>query len=62
MPVLAQAATQIYQDAVRHSVRRASPRYLAQAALMVITGLLAILFPVISSETRVMAWKHSRHG
>ena len=44
MPASVQAATQIYQDAVRPSVGRASLRYLVQAALMVITGMLAILF------------------
>jgi hypothetical protein len=61
MPVSVQAATQIYQDAVRHSMRRASLRYLVQAALMVIIGMLVTLFPVISPEPRMVAWKHSRH-
>lgn len=54
MPISVDAAAQLYQDAVRNSVRASSFRYLVQGGAMVVTGILAILFPVISSEALVL--------
>lgn len=54
MSVSVDAAAQLYQEAMRNNVRKSSLRYLIQAAAMVLAGLLAIIFPVISSEALVL--------
>jgi uncharacterized membrane protein HdeD (DUF308 family) len=55
MSVSVESASQIYQDSVRTSVRKGSLRYLVQGGLLVLAGVLAIVFPVISSEALILA-------
>ncbi len=47
MPV--SAAAEILREAVRDTVRRHSLWFLIQAALMVAGGVVALIYPVISS-------------
>ena len=54
MSISEDAAAQLYQEAVRNNVRKSSLRYLIQAGAMIVAGILAILFPVISSEALVL--------
>jgi uncharacterized membrane protein HdeD (DUF308 family) len=54
MSISEDAAAQLYQEAVRNNVRKSSLRYLIQAGMMIVAGLLAILFPIISSEALVL--------
>lgn len=54
MSISEDAAAQLYQEAVRNNVRKSSLRYLIQAGAMIVAGVLAILFPVISSEALVL--------
>ena len=55
MSISVDAASHIYQDSVRTSVQKGSLRYLIQGGLMVLAGILAIVFPVISSEALIFA-------
>jgi uncharacterized membrane protein HdeD (DUF308 family) len=54
MTISENAAAQLYQEAVQSNVRKSSMRYLVQAAAMILAGMLAIIFPVISSEALVL--------
>lgn len=54
MSISIDAASRIYQDAVRTSVKKGSLRYLVQGGLMVLAGTLAIVFPVLSSEALIL--------
>lgn len=42
-------ATKVFQDAVRQAIERQSFWYLAQAGLMIVGGILALIFPMFSS-------------
>lgn len=55
MPVSVNAASEIYQDAIRDSVRRSAFLYLVQAGLMIVAGVLAIVFPIFSAQTITLA-------
>lgn len=48
------AASELLRGAMRETVKRHSNWYLAQAGLMIVAGVLALLFPVASSFTAVM--------
>lgn len=48
------AASELLRGAMRETVERHSNWYLAQAGLMIVAGVLALLFPVASSFTAVM--------
>src|SRR5690348_11958552 len=52
------AAAEVLRDAMRETVRRHSLWYLVQAALMILGGILALVYPVISSVAviRVLGW------
>lgn len=54
MSISVNAASQLYHDALRQHFRRASVLYLLQAGLMVVSGLIAIAFPVIASEALIV--------
>lgn len=43
------AASQIMREAMRETVKRHSLWYLVQSALMILAGVLALIYPVISS-------------
>lgn len=47
-------ATRIFQNAVREAIERQSFWYLVQAGLMVVTGVLALVFPLFSSLSVVI--------
>ncbi|RDE09352.1 HdeD family acid-resistance protein [Pelagibacterium lacus] len=55
MPVSVNAASEIYQEAIRDSVRRSAFLYLVQAGLMIVAGILAIIFPIFSAQTITLA-------
>jgi uncharacterized membrane protein HdeD (DUF308 family) len=54
MSIPLDSAAQLYQDAVRTNVRKSSLRLLVQAGIMMAAGLVALMFPVISSEALVL--------
>ena len=43
------AAAQVMREAMRETVRRHSLWYLIQSALMILAGILALVYPVVSS-------------
>ena len=49
MSVTLEAAAQAFRDAMRESIRRHSLWYLIEGVLLVATGLLAVIYPVVSS-------------
>jgi uncharacterized membrane protein HdeD (DUF308 family) len=49
-----EAAGQIMRNAMRDTVRRHSSWYLLQSALMILGGILALVYPVISSVALVL--------
>jgi uncharacterized membrane protein HdeD (DUF308 family) len=49
MSMSLEEAAQVMREALRETVKRHSFWYLAQGGLMVVAGILAILFPVLSS-------------
>lgn len=44
-----ESAAEFYRDALRRTIERYSLLYLSEGALLVIAGLLAILYPLLSS-------------
>ena len=46
------AAAQVMREAMRETVRRHSLWYLIQGALMVVGGILALIYPFMSSVRR----------
>ncbi len=48
------AAAQVMRDAMRETVRRYSLWYLIQSALMIVAGILALVYPVVSSVAVVV--------
>lgn len=48
------AAAEVYREAMRQSVRRYSLWYLAEGILLTLAGILAIVFPLISSTAAVL--------
>lgn len=49
-----EAAAQVMRDAMRETVRRYSLWYLIQSALMIVAGILALIYPVLSSVAVVI--------
>ncbi len=49
MTMSLEAAAQVMRDAMRETVRRYSLWYLIQGALMILAGILALVYPVLSS-------------
>lgn len=54
MSVTLEAAAQAFRDAMRESIRRHSLWYLTQGVLLVAAGLLAVIYPVVSSVAVVV--------
>jgi uncharacterized membrane protein HdeD (DUF308 family) len=54
MTMSVEAAAQALREAVRETVRRHSTRYLIQGALMVIGGIVAVVYPFVSSVALVL--------
>ena len=48
------AAAEVFREAMRETVKRYSLWYLVEGALLVVAGVLAILFPIVSSEAVVV--------
>src|SRR3954452_23415475 len=48
------AAAEAFRDAMRQTVRRYSLWYLVEGVLLIITGVLAIIYPIFSSATVVV--------
>lgn len=48
------AAAEVFRDAMRQTVRRYSLWYLVEGVLLIATGVLAIVYPMISSATVVL--------
>jgi len=53
MSVSLEAASEVMREAMRDAVRRHSFWYLAQGALMVVAGVFALIYPVLSSVAAV---------
>ncbi len=56
MTISLDAAAQVYREAVRQSVRKHATFHLVEAALLVLTGIFAALFPVVSSAAAVVTF------
>src|SRR5262245_54335121 len=54
MSMTVQDAAQVMREAMRETVRRHSLWYLIQSALMIIAGILALVFPALSSVAVVV--------
>src|SRR5262245_29846013 len=54
MSVTLEAAAQAFRDAMRESIRRHSLWYLIEGVLLMATGLLAVIYPVVSSVAVVV--------
>ena len=48
------AAAQVMREAMRETVRRHSLWYLVQGGVMIFAGILALVFPVVSSFAAVL--------
>ena len=48
------AAAQVMREAMRETVRRHSLWYLIQGALMILGGILALIYPIISSVAAIL--------
>src|SRR6516225_6336568 len=49
-----EAAEQVMRQAVRETVKRHLTLYLLQSALMIVAGILALVYPVVSSVAVVL--------
>lgn len=49
MAVSIAEASDVFREALRNSVRRHSFWYLVQGIMLTVTGLLSVIYPVISS-------------
>lgn len=56
MTISLDAAAQVYREAVRQSVRKHATFHLVEAALLIVTGVFAALFPVFSSAAAVVTF------
>lgn len=54
MSISVDAAAEVFREAMRQAVKRHSLWYLIQGVLLVVAGLLAIIYPVISSVAVVV--------
>lgn len=54
MPLSLDAAAQVFREAMRETVKRYSTWYLVQGALLVLAGLLAIIYPIVSSVAAIV--------
>lgn len=54
MSMSVEAASGVMRDAMRDAVKRHSTWYLVQSALMIVAGMLALIFPAISSVAVVI--------
>ena len=54
MTMTLEAAAQVMRDAMRQTVKRHSLWYLVQSALMILAGLLALVYPAVSSVAVVL--------
>ena len=54
MTMTIEAAAQALREATRETVRRYSTWYLVQGVLMVIAGIVALLYPFVSSVALVL--------
>jgi uncharacterized membrane protein HdeD (DUF308 family) len=54
MSMSLQDAAQVMREAMRETVRRHSLWYLAQSGLMIVAGILALVYPVVSSVAVVV--------
>ncbi len=58
MSMSLEVASQVFRDEMREAVKRHSLWYLVQSALMVLAGLLALIYPALSSVAvvRFLGW------
>ena len=54
MSISLEAAAQVFREAMRETVRRYSLWYLIQGVLLVVAGILAVIYPVLSSVAVVI--------
>ena len=54
MSMSLEAAAQVMREAMRETVKRHSLWYLIQSGLMILAGILALVFPAISSVAVVV--------
>src|SRR3954465_10463093 len=54
MPLSLDAAAEVFREAMRDTVQRYSPWYLVQGVLLIAAGILAIIYPVLSSAAVVV--------
>lgn len=54
MTISLDAAAEVYREAMRQSVRRYSLWYLVEGVLLTLAGILAMVFPLISSTAAVL--------
>ncbi|QRM54121.1 HdeD family acid-resistance protein [Sinorhizobium sp. BG8] len=54
MSLSLEAAAEVFREAMRETVRKHSFWYLVQGGLMVVAGILAVLFPLVSSVASVV--------
>ena len=48
------AAAEAFREVIRHTVKRYSLWYLIQGVLLVVAGILAVIYPVVSSVSVVV--------
>lgn len=53
-PMSVEAASQVIREAMREKVRRHSFWYILQSVLMILAGIMALVFPIISSVAVVI--------
>ena len=53
-PMSVEAASQVIREAMREKVRRHSFWYILQSVLMILAGIMALVFPIISSAAIVI--------
>jgi uncharacterized membrane protein HdeD (DUF308 family) len=53
-PMSVEAASQVIREAMREKVRRHSFWYILQSVLMILAGIMALVFPIISSVAIVV--------
>ena len=54
MPISLDAAAEVFREAMRETVKRYSFWYLVQGVLLIAAGILAIIYPIISSAAVVI--------
>lgn len=54
MTISLEAASEVMREAMRQTVKRHSPWYLIQSGLMILAGILALVYPMISSVAVVI--------